>query len=93
MPLSSAGSNVPLQHDQRHGSIAGGLSGLAGAVQIMGFTRQASALSASEGYGFEGISVALIGANHPIGCILARSSLWRSEIRRGQNSAGHRSTL
>ncbi len=52
-------------------AIAGGLSGLAGAVQIMGFTRQASALSASEGYGFEGISVALIGANHPIGCILA----------------------
>lgn len=52
-------------------AIAGGLSGLAGAVQIMGFTREASALSASEGFGFEGISVALIGANHPIGCVLA----------------------
>ncbi len=52
-------------------AIAGALSGLAGAVQIVGFTREASALSASEGFGFEGISVALIGANHPIGCILA----------------------
>jgi len=52
-------------------SIAGALSGLAGAVQIMGFTREASALSATEGFGFEGISVALIGANNPIGCILA----------------------
>ncbi len=52
-------------------AIAGGLSGLAGAVQIMGFTREASALAASEGYGFEGISVALIGANNPIGCVLA----------------------
>lgn len=52
-------------------AIAGGLSGLAGAVQILGFTREASALAAMEGYGFEGISVALIGANNPIGCILA----------------------
>ena len=52
-------------------AIAGALSGLAGAVQIMGFTREASALSASEGFGFEGISVALIGANNPIGCMLA----------------------
>ena len=52
-------------------AIAGALSGLAGAVQIMGFTREASALSASEGFGFEGISVALIGANNPIGCVLA----------------------
>jgi len=52
-------------------AIAGSLSGLAGAVQIMGFTREASALSASEGFGFEGISVALIGANNPIGCVLA----------------------
>lgn len=52
-------------------AIAGALAGLAGAVQVMGFTREASALSASEGYGFEGISVALIGGNNPIGCILA----------------------
>ncbi len=52
-------------------AIAGSLSGLAGAVQIIGFTREASALSASEGFGFEGISVALIGANNPIGCVLA----------------------
>jgi ABC-type uncharacterized transport system permease subunit len=52
-------------------TIAGALSGLAGAVQITGFTREASALAASEGYGFEGISVALIGAVHPLGCILA----------------------
>lgn len=52
-------------------SISGALAGLAGAVQIMGFTREASALSASEGYGFEGITVALIGANNPIGCVLA----------------------
>ncbi|QEN07587.1 ABC transporter permease [Oceanispirochaeta crateris] len=52
-------------------AIAGALSGLAGAVQIMGFTREASALSAMEGFGFEGISVSLIGAVHPIGCVLS----------------------
>jgi ABC-type uncharacterized transport system permease subunit len=52
-------------------AIAGSLSGLAGAVQIMGFTREASALSAMEGFGFEGISVSLIGAVHPIGCVLS----------------------
>lgn len=52
-------------------AIAGGLSGLAGAVQVMGFTREATGLAAAEGFGFEGISVALIGGNNPIGCVLA----------------------
>lgn len=52
-------------------AIAGGLAGLAGAMQVSGVTRQAIALAATEGYGFDGIAVALIGASTPIGCVLA----------------------
>ncbi len=52
-------------------AIAGGLAGLAGALQVTGVTGQSIALAAQEGYGFDGIAVALIGAATPIGCVLA----------------------
>ncbi len=50
--------------------IAGALSGLAGALQVMAVSHNISILSMMEGYGFDGIAVALIG-----GCT-AFGSLW-----------------
>lgn len=50
--------------------IAGGLAGLAGAIELCGVHRRAlEALSA--GYGFSGIVVALFGGLHPLGIIPA----------------------
>ena len=48
--------------------ISGALGGLAGAVEVMGtyYMYQDKSLA---GYGFDGIAVALIGGNHPIGVI------------------------
>ncbi len=51
--------------------IAGGLAGAAGAIQVMGVTQDVTVLAAMEGFGFDGIAVALIGANTPLGCVLA----------------------
>jgi general nucleoside transport system permease protein len=46
--------------------LAGGMGGLAGAVEILGI--QGRLLQAfSPGYGFDGIAVALVGLNHPAG--------------------------
>lgn len=51
--------------------ISGALAGLGGAVQILGMGGRLSQFAGQEGFGFEGITVALIGASNPIGCILA----------------------
>ena len=48
--------------------LAGGLAGLAGASEIMGVQGRLFPLF-SPGYGFDGIAVALIGMNSPIGII------------------------
>jgi len=50
-------------------SIAGAIAGVAGALQVSGFSYHVSKLSVSEGYGFNGIAVALIGNNTPIGSV------------------------
>lgn len=52
-------------------AISGALAGLGGAMQLMGMSMRISQFSSQEGYGFEGITVALIGASNPIGCIFA----------------------
>lgn len=52
-------------------AISGGLAGLGGAMQLMGMSMRISQFSSQEGYGFQGITVALIGASNPIGCIFA----------------------
>lgn len=52
-------------------AIAGALSGLAGATQVLGVSHKVTILAAAEGYGFDGIAVALIGANSPIGVVLS----------------------
>jgi simple sugar transport system permease protein len=49
--------------------LAGGLSGLAGANEIMGIQGRLTP-QISPGYGFDGIAVALIGANTPVGVIV-----------------------
>lgn len=47
--------------------IAGSLSGLAGAFHVMGVSKNISRLAGMEGYGFDGIAVALIGSNGSLG--------------------------
>lgn len=51
--------------------ISGALAGLGGAVQLLGNTERLSQLAAQEGFGFDGITVALIGGSSPIGCIFS----------------------
>lgn len=51
--------------------ISGALAGLGGAVQLMGMSGRISQFAGQEGFGFQGITVALIGASNPIGCIFA----------------------
>ncbi len=52
-------------------SISGALAGMGGACQLMGMANRISQFSSQEGFGFQGITVALIGATNPIGCIFA----------------------
>lgn len=49
--------------------IAGGLSGLAGAVQVTGLIYSVNQVAMMPGYGFTGISVALVGVSHPLGVL------------------------
>ena len=51
--------------------ICGAVAGLAGAMQVLGNTRNVAELSFTEGYGFNGIAVALIAGNSPVGCIFS----------------------
>ncbi len=52
-------------------AISGALAGLGGAVQLMGMSGRISQFASQEMFGFQGITVALIGASNPIGCIFA----------------------
>ena len=52
-------------------AIAGMLAGIAGAIQVMGVTHNITVLAAQEGYGFDGIAVALIANSNPIGVIFS----------------------
>lgn len=51
--------------------ISGALAGLGGAVQILGMAGRLSQFAGQEGFGFEGITVALIGSSSPLGCIFS----------------------
>lgn len=51
--------------------ISGALAGLGGAIQILGMSGRLSQFAGQEGYGFQGITVALIASSNPIGCIFA----------------------
>lgn len=52
-------------------AIAGAIAGLAGAIDVLGVTKEVSILAAMEGHGFDGIAVSLIAGNNPISCIYA----------------------
>lgn len=51
--------------------IAGAISGIAGATQVLGVSHQVGILAASEGYGFDGMAVSLIAGNNPLATIPA----------------------
>ncbi len=51
--------------------IAGALAGMAGGLLILGVQHNISYLALTEGYGFNGIAVALIGNSSPLGCVLS----------------------
>lgn len=52
-------------------AISGALAGLGGMVQLCGMGSRISQFSGQEGFGFEGITVALIASSNPIGCIFS----------------------
>ncbi|MBE5911872.1 ABC transporter permease [Pseudobutyrivibrio sp.] len=52
-------------------AISGALAGIGGAVQVMGMGGRLAQFASQEGYGFEGITVALIGSSNPLGVIFA----------------------
>ncbi len=52
-------------------ALAGALAGLAGSVQTLGLSGKMYEPLTFAGYGFDGIAVALVGRNHPLGVILA----------------------
>ena len=52
-------------------AISGALAGMAGALQLMGNSFRVPQFAGQEGYGFEGITVALIGSSNPIGVFFA----------------------
>lgn len=51
--------------------ISGSLSGLGGALHVMGVSKNVAVLAQFEGYGFDGIAVSLIGSNSPLGAVLS----------------------
>jgi simple sugar transport system permease protein len=51
--------------------ISGFLAGLGGAVQLLGVVGRLTQLAAQEGYGFDGISVSMIGGINSIGALFA----------------------
>ena len=52
-------------------AISGAMAGLGGMVQLCGMGSRISQFSGQEGFGFEGITVALIASSNPIGCIFS----------------------
>lgn len=68
--------------------LSGGLAGLAGANEVLGLNHNL-ALAFSSGYGFDSISLALLGKSHPGGVVLAALlfGTLRSGATRMQNIA------
>ena len=57
-------------------AISGALAGLGGAIQILGNAMHIAQFAGQEGFGFQGITVALIASSNPIGCIFAETFLY-----------------
>lgn len=67
-------------------AISGALSGLGGAIQIMGNATHIAQFASQEGFGFQGITVALIAGSNPIGCIF--SGLFYGAMKYGGSKLG-----
>lgn len=52
-------------------SISGAISGLAGAIMVLGVAGNIGMMASQQGYGFNGMAVALIAGNSPLACIPA----------------------
>lgn len=52
-------------------ALSGALGGLASSVQMLGVSRRFFEPMGFVGFGFDGIAVALVGRNHPLGVVLA----------------------
>ncbi|MDO5650283.1 MAG: ABC transporter permease, partial [Gallicola sp.] len=63
--------------------VSGAVAALGGAILVMTSTESVSILSAQEGYGWDGMSVALIGNTSPLGVLPA--GLFFSAMRLGGN--------
>ena len=61
--------------------ISGALAGAGGALQVLGVAERVSTLTFTEGNGFDGIAVALMGHNSPIACMF--SSLFYGGLKYG----------
>jgi len=53
--------------------ISGIFAGLAGVFEVLGVFHYQVVAAASPGYGFDGVAVALLGANNPLGIVLGAS--------------------
>lgn len=51
--------------------LAGMFAGIGGATQMLGVSHRVSLLAGAQGFGFDGIAVALIAASNPLACIPA----------------------
>ena len=51
-------------------AISGAMGGIAGATNLLGIGQRIAIFTAQESYGFQGITVALIGASNPLGVFL-----------------------
>jgi len=51
--------------------VGGVFAGLAGVFEVLGVFGYQTIAAASTGHGFDGIAVALLGGNHPVGVVLA----------------------
>ncbi len=65
-----AGIDLP-KNIIRSMAISGAIAGLAGAITVLGVSKNIGILAAQQGYGFNGIAVSLIAGNNPIACIPA----------------------
>jgi len=65
-----AGVSVPVSITASM-SISGLLAGLGGATQLCGVLKNLTQLANQEGYGFDGISVSMIGGINPIGALFS----------------------
>ncbi len=67
--------------------LAGAMSGLAGAVQVCGIQYKFLDLFSFEGFGFDGIAVALVGKGNPFG-VIGAAALFGSLARGSQMMQG-----